>query len=163
MSRKNKLSPRTIMHFGLLVIMAALVVFVVAPMARAEARNLLVLVRKVASLNAADIREIRICDRYSTDAILVITDPVALAEFTEALRDARVFSPNHPRYTRAYRIIVSGNANFTFTILFKQKQADGVHGDISENNARGWHIGTFVSHTLREWFIKYGPPRADDE
>jgi hypothetical protein len=62
------------------------------------------------TLPASSIRQITCYDKYGGEELLTIEDPDVLRAFAVACRDAKGYSPNHPRYFESWYIVVTFDA-----------------------------------------------------
>jgi hypothetical protein len=135
--------------FGFLAVAITAMAFGVAlPQMRSEMANLTV----VNQLQAESLQLIEVFDRSGDKRIARITDPESVAAFTKGIADAVGHSPNHPRYSRSWYVVVEGTTRHQFELHLNPRFPQSVIGYFVEKagNTTYYH-GTFESKSLRPW------------
>ncbi len=144
-------APRESLPIAGLVVLCGALVFVAAvaiaiPEMRSDMRNL----ERIASLPEAGPRQVAVFGRSGEPEIMTLSDPETVAAFARSIADAVGHSPNHPRYSHSWRVIVSGSDRYVFELHLDPAFPDSVIGytlAIGEN----WTSGSFRSVALRPW------------
>jgi len=134
---------------GLIAIAITGMAFGVAlPQMRSEMENL----TAISQLQAESLQLIEVFDRYGDKRIARITNPESLAAFASGVSDAVGHSPNHPRYTESWHVVVEGTTQHQFDLHLNPGFPQSVIGYIvvKSGNTTVYH-GTFESKGLRPW------------
>ncbi len=138
---------------GLLVIaMAGMAFGVVLSQMRSEIANL----TSLSQLQAESLHMIEVFDQYGNKHIANITDSNSLAAFTRGMADAVGHSPNHPRYTESWYVVIDGTTKHEFELHFDPRFPQSVIGYFvtKSGNTTSYH-GAFESKGLRPWIEKH--------
>jgi hypothetical protein len=121
---------------------------VVLPQMRSEMANL----TAISQLQAERLRLIEVFDRYGNKPIARITNPESVAAFAKGIADAAGHSPNHPRYTESWYVVVDGTTRHEFELHLNPRFPQSVIGYfvVKSGNSMSYH-GTFESKGLRSW------------
>jgi len=134
---------------GLLAIAITGMAFGIAlPRMRSEMANL----TAISQLQAESLQLIEVFDRYGDKRIAHITDSDSLATFAKGIADAVGHSPNHPRYTESWYVVVDGTTRHEFVLHLNPRFPQSVIGYfvVKSGNTTSYH-GTFESKGLRPW------------
>lgn len=106
----------------------------------------------LAQLQHRDIRSIDVYDRRGRAHITMFTDADVIAGFVEGVADAVGHSPNHPRYSHSWYIVLEGDERHEFTLHLNPRFPQSVIGGFltKSGNLTRYH-GSFQSRTLRPW------------
>jgi len=120
----------------------------VLPQMRCEMKNLNV----VRQLPSERLQSIEVFDEYQHERIVGITDCDSLKAFVKGISDAVGHSPNHPRYSDSWHVIVKGTTTHEFKLHINPRYPQSVIGDIIvKSGNRSLYQGTFKSKGLRSW------------
>ncbi len=108
--------------------------------------------KKVSMMSTENIQSIEIFDRHHKKLIARITDEISLAAFANGISDAVGHSPNHPRYTDSWYVVIQGTTTHEFHLHINPKFPQSIIGYIviKSGNTTSFH-GTFISKGLRTW------------
>lgn len=122
------------------------------PRMREEMRRL----GELRALDARDIGQISVFDRYGKRQLLLIDDPAVISDFAQACRDVEGDSPSHPRYTASWYVVISGPRRYEFEFHFEAERPREVVGYfVRKEGNTTWFFGTFASRLLRAWFREH--------
>jgi hypothetical protein len=108
------------------------------------------------ALPAGSITRITCYDECGREKLLTIEDPEALGAFARACRDAKGYSPNHPRYWESCYVVIEGEETIELKCHFQQDRADQlVAYFVRKRGDSTRYRGSFISTNLRPWFEKY--------
>ncbi len=121
---------------------------VVLPQMRSEMANL----TAINQLQAEPLKSIEVFDRYGRERIASITDPDSLSAFAKGMADSVGHSPNHPRYSDSWYVVVEGATRHEFELHLNPRFPQSVIGYfvVKSGNSTSYH-GTFESKGLRLW------------
>jgi F0F1-type ATP synthase assembly protein I len=121
---------------------------VVLPQMRSETANLTAINR----LQTENLQQIDIFDQYGEKHIACITDQESVATFAKGIADAAGHSPNHPRYSESWYVVVTGTTQHEFKLHLNPRfpQSVIVYCVVKSGNTTSYH-GTFESKSLRPW------------
>ena len=134
---------------GIITIVITVMAFGSAfPRMQREMRNL----DRINQLHNESLQQIEVFDRYGKERITTITDPDALNAFAEGIADAVGHSPNHPRYSDSWYVVVDGTTRHQFVLHLNPRFPKSVIGYfvVKSGNSTSYH-GTFESKALRSW------------
>ncbi|MFH1303656.1 MAG: hypothetical protein ABIK07_21580 [Planctomycetota bacterium] len=134
---------------GLLaVVITGMALGVVLPQMRREMANLTAL----SQLQDDRLQQITVFDRSGKKRITRITDLESLSAFATGIADAVGHSPNHPRYTKSWYVVVDGTTRHEYELHLNPRFPQSVIGYFvaKSGNSTVYH-GTFESNGLRSW------------
>jgi hypothetical protein len=118
------------------------------PQMRGEMRRL----EAAANLQTEAIQRIDVYDGSREQLIVSITEPASLAAFAQGIADVVGHSPNHPRYSRSWSVVVHGKTRYEFNLHTNSKFPQSVIGYfVSMSGNWEWSHGSFKSDGLRPW------------
>lgn len=121
---------------------------VVLPQMQSEMTNL----SGVSQLQAESLQSIEVFDRYGRRRIARITDPDSLTSFAKGIADAVGHSPNHPRYSDSWYVVVEGATRHEFELHLNPRFPQSAIGYfVVKSGNLTWYHGTFESKGLRSW------------
>ncbi len=117
------------------------------PQMQREMRNL----ERIRQLKSKNLKRIEVFDKHKRKCIIRITDPQTLKAFAEGIADAQGHSPNHPRYSDSWYVVITGPSH-QFELHLNPRFPESVIGDIvvKFGNFTSYY-GTFRSKGLRSW------------
>lgn len=122
------------------------------PRMRREMRRL----PELRALDARDIGQISVFDRYGEKQLLLIDDPAVISDFAQACRDVEGNSPSHPRYTASWYVVISGPKCYELEFHFEAGRPREVVGYfVRKEGNTTWFFGSFASRQLRVWFREH--------
>jgi len=119
---------------------------------------------ELTGLAPESVRKVVVYERGGRGDRKVISDVKALDEFTMAVKDARRYRPNHPKYIRSWYLdIETDHGSIGLQCHYeKGKPREVVCYFATTSGQTTYYHGTFVSTSLRPWFNEYiGRPRSD--
>jgi len=121
---------------------------VVLPHMRGEMRRL----SGMSQLRDEAIDHIEVVDPSGGETVLTLSDPAVTAAFAEACSSAVGHSPNHPRYSHTWYVVVSGDTGHEFLLHLNPQFPESVIGSFvtKSGNSMSRH-GCFESRALRPW------------
>jgi len=121
---------------------------VVFPRIQTEMRNL----EQIKQLQADGLRLIEVFDGYGSSLVTRISDAESLTAFAQGISDAVGHSPNHPRYSDSWYVIVSGKTRHEFELHLNPRFPQCVIGYfVVKSGDSTSYNGTFESKGLRPW------------
>ncbi|QDU48443.1 hypothetical protein [Gimesia panareensis] len=118
--------------------------------------------REMANLKALNqlqdeqLKQITVFDEFGKKRIAGFTDPKILTTFATGIADAVGHSPNHPRYTASWYVVVDGTTRHEFELHLNPRFPQSVIGYFvkKSGNSTSYH-GTFESKGLCPWVEKH--------
>ena len=108
---------------------------------------------KLAQIQPDHITRIDVYDEYRRTKLTNITDREALAAFAQGISDAVGHSPNHPRYSESWYLVLQGpDIWYEFTLHLNPRFPHSVIGysDMTSGSST-LSRATFESRRLRPW------------
>lgn len=134
---------------GLLAVaITGLALGVELPQMQREMANLKVL----SQLQDEGLQRISVFDRSGKKRIVGFTDPKILSAFATGIADAVGHSPNQPRYTASWYVVVYGTTRHELELHLNPRFPQSVIGYFVEKSGNSTaYQGTFASRGLRPW------------
>ena len=108
------------------------------------------------SLPQDSLKRIAFWDRYGRERLLTIQDQAILGDFVRACRDAKGYSPNHPRYEPSWYVVLDGKDTLELICHYEDRWPNNVVGYFVRKQGDSTHFhGSFISENLRPWFEKH--------
>lgn len=98
------------------------------------------------------LQQITVFDRSGKKRMAGFTDPKILSAFATGIADAVGHSPNHPRYTASWYVVVDGTTRHEFELHLNPRFPQSVIGYFVKKSGNSTsYQGTFKSKGLRPW------------